>query len=373
EHIDMGPVEALTATGANLVQTIRYGVIPQIVPSFLAYTLLRWDINMRAATVVGFVGGGGIGFFILETIRKGAYNQYAAALWAIAVVIVVVDYISGALTQRIRAEETRIELAQPQPFYRSPRNVLLMLLGLAGFYYCWYITKIDLRTLFEPAPTFVQLVKDFLSLDLSQKVVDTALRQLITTVFQALLATTLGAIFAIPFSFLAARNLTGRSRLSIWIYYLTRGLFDILRSIEALLYVAIFVFWVGIGAFAGTLALAITSFALVGKLYADAIENIDMGPMEAITATGANRLQAIVYAILPQIIPPFVSFSIYQWDINVRMATIIGFAGGGGIGLLLNGYFGLLQYQKAGTIVAMIVIVVAAMDFASAKIREQMV
>ena len=79
-----------------------------------------------------------------------------------------------------------------------------------------------------------------------------------------------------------------------------------------------------------------------------------------------------MYAIVPQIVPPFVSYSIYQWDINVRMATIIGLAGGGGIGLVLNGYFGLLQYHKAGTIVAIIVIVVALMDFASAKIREQM-
>lgn len=373
EHIDMGPVEAITATGGNLVQVIRYAVIPQIIPPFLAYTLLRWDINMRSATVVGFVAGGGIGFFVLETIRKGAYTQYAAALWAVALVIVLVDYISGTLSERIRAGETSGVESAPQPFYKSSRNVALLILGLGAFYYCWVITGINLRELFAAAPTFVKLILDFLSIDRSPDVFDVVLKQLIITVFQALLATTLGAIIAVPFSFLAARNLTGRSRLSIWIFYATRWLFGILRSIEALLYVAIFVFWVGIGPFAGTLALAITSFALVGKLYADAIENIDTGPMEAIVATGANRLQAIIYAIMPQIIPPFLSYSIYQWDINVRMATIIGFAGGGGIGLKLNEYFGLLQYHKAGMVIAMIVIVVAAMDFASAKIRERMV
>ncbi|MBI4789400.1 MAG: phosphonate ABC transporter, permease protein PhnE [Chloroflexi bacterium] len=373
EHIDMGPVEAITATGANLLQTVRYAVIPQIIPPFLSYTLLRWDINMRSATVVGFVAGGGIGFFVLETVRKGAYNQYAAALWAIAIVIILVDYISSTLSERIRAGDTHVQDVSPRPFWRSPRNLMLLVLGLAIFYYSWYITRIDIRTLLEPAPTFIRLVQDFLSIDTSSNIADIVMKQMIITVFQALLATTLGAFAAIPFSFLAARNLTGRNRLSIWIYYLARGIFDVLRSIEALLYVAIFVFWVGIGPFAGTLALAVTSFALVGKLYADAIENIDMGPMEAITATGANRLQAIVYAILPQIVPPFVSYSIYQWDINVRMATIIGFAGGGGIGLLLNTYFGQLQYHRAGTIVAVIVLVVALLDFASAKIRERMV
>jgi len=128
-----------------------------------------------------------------------------------------------------------------------------------------------------------------------------------------------------------------------------------------------------LGAFAGMLALAVTSFALIGKLFSEAIENIDAGPIEAVNATGANPLQMIVFAILPQITPPFISYLIYQWDINVRMATIIGFAGGGGIGLTLTTFFGSLQYHKAGTIVAFIVIVVALMDFASARLRQVLV
>ena len=101
EHIDSGPVEAVTASGGNFLQVIRYAIIPQIIPSFLGYTLLRWDINMRSATVVGFVAGGGIGFFVLETIRMGGYQQYAAALWAVAVVIILVDYISEHWRDRI--------------------------------------------------------------------------------------------------------------------------------------------------------------------------------------------------------------------------------------------------------------------------------
>ncbi len=99
-------------------------------------------------------------------------------------------------------------------------------------------------------------------------------------------------------------------------------MFNFLRSIEALMYVAIFFYWVSFGNFAGMLALSVTTFGLIGKLFSEAIENIDAGPLEAITATGATRMQAIVYGVLPQIIPPFVAFSIYQWDINVRMATL---------------------------------------------------
>ena len=372
EHIDPGPVEAVTATGGNLIQTIRFAVIPQIIPSFLSYALLRWDINMRSATVIGFVAGGGIGFFVIETVRLGGYQQYATALWAVAVVIVIVDWVSARWRESLTAEETASTETRGSTWTRL-RTVFYVLLGVLAFVYCWNVSEISIRSMLHPGKNFGRLLLDFISIDLSPKVVSLAVRQMLVTIFQAMLATTLGALVAFPFSFLAAKNLTGRSRVLGGLYYISRGLLNILRSIEALLYVVIFVVWVGVGPFAGMLALAITSFALVGKLFSEAIENIDAGPIEAVLATGANRLQSIIYAIVPQIIPPFVSYLIYQWDINIRMATIIGFAGGGGIGLTLTTFFGSLQYHKAGTVVLFIVLVVALMDFASAKLREQLV
>lgn len=373
EHIDPGPVEAVTATGANLIQTISHAVVPQIVPSFLAYSLLRWDINMRSATVVGFVAGGGIGFMVIETVRMGGYQQYATILWAVAVVIIIVDYISARWREAILADQPQKEENAQQRRAGTVRWVIYGILGTIAFLYCWNLTEISIRSMLDPGPNFIRNIVDFIKIDLSRDVVKVVTKEMFVTIFQALLATTLGAILALPVSFLAAKNLTGRSRLSIWLYYLTRGILNVMRSIEALLYVVIFVFWVGIGPFAGMLGIAVTSFALIGKLFSEAIENIDSGPIEAVTATGANRLQMIVYAILPQIVPPFISYLIYQWDINVRMATIIGFAGGGGIGLTLSTFFNSLQYHKAGTVVAAIVIVVALMDFASARLRQSLV
>jgi phosphonate ABC transporter permease subunit PhnE len=373
EHIDQGPIEALTATGANLLQVIRYAVIPQIEPSFLAYSLLRWDINMRSATVIGFVAGGGIGFFVVENVRMGGYQQYATALWAVVIVIILVDYISEKWRENILKDQTAKDENKKKSYLNSARVAFYALIGLLAFVYCWNLSGISIKSMFDPGSNFGQLIKDFVTIDLSPEVLQPVIQQMIVTIFQAFLATTLGALAALPFSFLAAKNLTGRSRLSFWIYYLTRSVFNVLRSIEALLYVVIFIFWVGIGPFAGMLALAITSFALIGKLFSEAIENIETGPIEAVNATGASRLQMIVYAILPQITPPFISYLLYQWDINIRMATIIGFAGGGGIGLTLTTYFGSLQYHKAGTVVAFIVIVVALMDFASAKLRQVLV
>ena len=371
ENIDPGPLEAITASGGNTLQVVRFGVIPQIIPSFLSYTLLRWDINMRSATVVGFVAGGGIGYFVLETIRVGAYQQYAAALWSIAVVIIIIDHVSSRLRESITLDKPKVQKAGGVLGYIKP--VLSISIGLAALVYCWNITNINLANLLQPGPTFLQIVKDFLFIDVQAATISTISTQMVVTILQAMMATFLGAIFAIPASFLAAKNLTGKSKILSWLFYATRSIFNVLRSIEALLYVAIFVYWVGIGPFAGMLALSVTSFALMGKLFSEAIENIDTGPIEAITATGASKVQTIIYAVVPQIVPPFVSYLIYQWDINIRMATIIGFAGGGGIGLTLSTYFGSLQYHKAGTVVLYIVVVVTVMDYISAKIRERFI
>ena len=131
------------------------------------------------------------------------------------------------------------------------------------------------------------------------------------------------------------------------VYNITRTLLNVLRAIEPLIMVVAFAVWVGIGPFAGVIALALHTIASLGKLYSEQVENILTGPIEAVTATGANRLQTIVYAVIPQIVPPYLAFTIYRWDINVRMSTIIGFGGGGGIGFLVQQNLNLLKYRDA--------------------------
>jgi phosphonate ABC transporter permease subunit PhnE len=157
------------------------------------------------------------------------------------------------------------------------------------------------------------------------------------------------------------------------IYFIMRTILNAIRSIEPLIYVIVFVVWVGIGPFAGALALALHTIAALAKLYSEQVESILPGPLEAVTATGATRLQMIVYAVVPQIIPPYISFTMYRWDINVRMSTIIGFAGGGGIGFLLQQNIRLLDYRAASVQMLAIAIVVASMDYTSALIRERFV
>lgn len=197
--------------------------------------------------------------------------------------------------------------------------------------------------------------------------------RLVETIFLALMGTTIAVVLAVPLSFLGAKNLMARNPAGTAVYYVVRTAFNITRSIEPLIMATVFAVWVGIGPFAGVLALGLHSVASLGKLYSEQIESIDPGPIEAITATGASTLQVVRYAVVPQIVPPFIAFTIYRWDINVRMSTVIGMVGGGGVGFLLIQYINLLQWRQAATAVWGITLVVAAMDYASAWIRERVV
>lgn len=206
----------------------------------------------------------------------------------------------------------------------------------------------------------------------SQAVKD-VLDAIFVTIFMALLSTTVATIIAAPLSFLAASNITRKGRIGTAVYYIFRSFFNLMRSYDPLLMASVFAFWLSFGAFPGAIALTVVTIASLGKLFSEAIENIEAGPLEALQATGSNSLQTVIYGVVPQIVPDFISFIIYHWDINVRISTIIGFVGGGGIGFYLSEQINGSHYDRAGTAIWAIVIVVWAMDFLSAEVRKKLI
>ena len=234
----------------------------------------------------------------------------------------------------------------------------------------WIITKISPIDFFSQqglngaGNIFYALITPELS------IIDIALKALVETIYIALIATIIALPFSFVLGFLSARTLMNNNLTSSIIYNIVRITANFSRSIEPLIWAIIFSVWVGIGPFAGMLALMVHTVASLTKQYSEQIEDIDNGPIEAIEATGAHPLQVIYYGIIPQIVLPFLSFTIYRWDINVRMATIIGLVGGGGIGTMLMQFQGLAQWHEVGLIILMIALVVWVMDYISARVRE---
>ncbi len=192
----------------------------------------------------------------------------------------------------------------------------------------------------------------------------------IETIYMAFIATAVAIPIAFVLGFFAARNLMNGSKFAFTVYNVLRAFLNISRSIEPLVWAIIFSVWVGIGPFSGMLALCIHSIASLTKQYSEQIESIDDGPIEAITATGAHPIQIVWFGVVPQIVLPYLSYTIYRWDINVRMATVIGLVGGGGIGNLLMQYQGQARWNEVGMLVILIAAIVWTMDWASSKLRE---
>ncbi|MFD1954544.1 phosphonate ABC transporter, permease protein PhnE [Paenibacillus thailandensis] len=197
---------------------------------------------------------------------------------------------------------------------------------------------------------------------------DNIVTGMLDTIRMALLGTTIGAIIAIPVALLCASNLTPNR----WLYYPARFVLNLVRTIPDLLLAAIFVAVFGIGPVPGILALAVFSVGLIAKLLYEALETIDRGPLEAMTAVGANRVQWIVYGVVPQIQAHFISFVLYTFEINVRAAAILGLVGAGGIGLYYEATLGFLEYDKTCVIILFTLAIVLLIDYASTKLREKL-
>ncbi len=199
------------------------------------------------------------------------------------------------------------------------------------------------------------------------------LSQIAVTVQMALVGTFLAAVFAMPISFLAARNVTSGTPLMRSVFYATRLFLNVLRGVPTLIIALILVAAVGLGPFAGVMAIAIHSLTELGKLYSEAIENADKGPVEALESTGAAGVNVVRWAILPQVLPLFVSYTIYNFEINFRSSLVLGLVGAGGIGYFINEKMASGQYDQMMVGVIAIVVVVNIIDFASSWLRSRLV
>ncbi|MBC8749778.1 MULTISPECIES: phosphonate ABC transporter, permease protein PhnE [Paraburkholderia] len=193
------------------------------------------------------------------------------------------------------------------------------------------------------------------------------LAQMVVTIKMAIWGTTLSIPFALLLAFCGARNVVG----SGVVYWVSRRVLDLLRSLNELVIALIFVAAVGLGPFSGVMALAVGGIGSLGKLLSEAVEAIDMGQVEAVKSTGANPLPIIMKAFVPQILPAFVSFVLYRFEANVRAATILGVVGAGGIGYFLQESMQVFDNRSVSTILIIIVLTVVVIDNVSAVIRHR--
>ena len=245
----------------------------------------------------------------------------------------------------------------------SWRKMLLwgcLLAVLAG---SWSGAEIRPSVLFNDAGNMAELAGDFFPPNFAdwRMYVD----EILVTLQIAIWGTALAIVSAIPFGLLSSSNL-----FPMWVYQPVRRLMDAARAINELVFAMLFVVAVGLGPFAGVLALWVHTTGVLAKLFSEAVEAIDPQPIEGIRATGASALHEMIFGVIPQVLPLWVSFALYRFESNVRSATVVGMVGAGGIGVVLWDIIRSFQYAQTAAVMTLIVLVVIGIDLISAHIRK---
>lgn len=251
---------------------------------------------------------------------------------------------------------------------RPPRRSLVEAFAWAAFcavlVWAWFGAEIRPMDLIRDAGNMRKFATDFFPPNFTDWRIYA--REMVVTLHIALWGTVLAVICAIPCGLLSAENIV-----PAWVYQPMRRLMDAFRAINEMVFAMLFIVAVGLGPFAGVLALWIHTTGILAKLFAEAVEAIDPRPVEGVRAAGARPLEEVLYGVIPQVLPLWVSFSLYRFESNVRSASVVGMVGAGGVGVVLLEAIRGFQYAETCAIMIMLIAVVSLTDLFSAWVRKR--
>lgn len=277
--------------------------------------------------------------------------------------------LADITADEIAAAKTRLPDAFDTPSRRA-RRWLILLGGLAYVAFCVWVFEITIEKLFgglsKMGIVLYQMViwKDFWSWDFTGIFIGLA-----ETLGMALLGTTIASMFAMVIGFVAAKNVVP----NLIIHHVVRRFLDLLRGVDTLIWALVFVRAVGLGPLAGVLSIIVSDTGTLSKLYSEAVENVDRKPIEGVKATGAGNMKVYRFGFLPQVMPVFLSLSLYWFESNTRSATILGIVGAGGIGMQLSERMRVQYWDQAAFIILLILLMVAIIDILSKHVRMKLI
>ncbi|MEU5884109.1 phosphonate ABC transporter, permease protein PhnE [Spirillospora sp. NPDC047279] len=362
EEADPVPAEAVRACGAREAQVAASNVLPRVFPALVAIVLYRLDINIRASAVLGVVGAGGIGVALQTALGSLDYRRAAGIICVIIVLILLLELLSVAI--RRRSGNDRTGPAALPAGERAPYDVGWdrdRVLRFAGMTAAAAVFLLSLWSLdFSPGrlgdawPNVRGMLTGMWPPAFSGDVLMGVLESLL----MALGAAAVGTLGGLVLALLTAANVTPWRPLSA----VVRALVVVIRGIPDLVYALLFVAALGLGPFAGFLALWISCTALAAKFFTDSLEVLDPVPHEALTSVGASRPQAFAGGIWPRFVPSFTGNGLFVADLALRESIVLGIVGAGGIGYLMQESIATLRYDVTSAIVITIAVVVYGIE-----------
>ncbi|PKO90422.1 MAG: phosphonate ABC transporter, permease protein PhnE, partial [Betaproteobacteria bacterium HGW-Betaproteobacteria-10] len=334
---------------------ILYGLIPQAAKELTSYTVYRWECAIRASVVMGFVGAGGLGQLMDQAMKMLNGGEAASILLTFLALVFVADLISRTLRRGL----DKAPAAHAMPF--GPFSIALLVIFFGAISASFWLLDISFGALFsrEAASSISQFLGSFFPPDLSAP----WLLKVAQGTWETLAISAVGTLFAALTGLLLA---LARPRWPFNVF------FNALRSVPELVWATITALSVGLGPFAGVLALALHTTGVLGRLYVEALDNAPAAPGRALRLSGAPSGLAFLYGTLPGAAPQLIAYTLYRWEMNIRMAAILGFVGAGGLGQLLYFELSLFHYTQASTVIIAMLLLSFAVDQTSAWLRQRM-
>lgn len=275
------------------------------------------------------------------------------------------------MTDRVAAPDERLRLAkrdviQGPPGVGGAMRFTILIAFIAVIAQSLYVVQARPQDLITGAHGMADIIRRAMPPDFSK--FGSEIWPTLETIDIAIFGTVAGLIMALPLAVLAAANVTPAR----WLYILSRGIIGFTRAVPDLVWALLFVAAVGLGPFPGALALAVHSVGMLGRLFAEVIEQMDMAPVDALSLTGARRMQVFTHSVLPSVIPSLLGIALYRLDENIRSSLVLGFVGAGGIGFQLLTAMNLFQYQEVSLLLIIVFAVVLAAERASAILRARL-
>ena len=379
ESTPRAPAAALAAAGAPPLRAFAFGVLPSALPLLSSYALYRFDCALRASAVLGLVGAGGLGVQLELSLKMFAYDEVAAMIIALFALVAGVDLLSQLVRRRIHRSRGLFPLGLGA---LRARALALALWALAA----WGAARLlDLSWRDVLSSSALASVGGFATAmwppDLDPaflgQIGPAAIVTLAVSVLGSAIATLLGLLLAYPAAHRlhalegGARPPRARRAALAAAAWTARGLLNLGRTLPELLWALVLIFAVGLGPFAGALALGIHTAGVLGRLYAETLEEIPTAPFAALREAGASDTAASAFAVLPQAFPQLVAYTLYRWEVNIRASAVLGVVGAGGLGGLLHVSLNLFHHHRTLTLLAVIVLLVTAVDLFSGAIRRR--
>lgn len=381
EGVPRKPIDGLHAVGASGATVLLFGALPQAVPLLVSYTFYRFDCALRSSAVLGLVGAGGLGFQLELSLKMMEYGEVATELLLLFGLVGWADGMGAAVRRRcgVRSESLRSAEVAGSSTTKNGAPSLRMArwrkVALLGTYLLLLALSAEVLGLGPSAllsalgglgAFFVRAFPPDASPALLAQVMDAA----VETLGMSLAGTLVGAIGAVPLAVFGLRGVPTRRRpWTLLVSLPLRWARNLLRSVPPLVLALVAVLLVGIGPFAGVIAIALHTAGVLSRLYAEVIEEVAGGPSEAYRAMGAREGQVLWFAVLPQALPQCLAYVLYRWEVNLREAVMLGVVGAGGLGQLMYVSMSLFHEHQTLSLIVCLLLLATLVERASAALR----